>query len=98
MSKFRELTYNPPKLSVVKNPKEVIIETISCMCDNRHLLKLKKNENDEFELSAGMQCLSNFQFEHDVYEIEWAADNQDWKSVFYMINSGTSRIKSVRSR
>ena len=98
MSEFQKLYQSPPKLTVNKNVKEVIIETISCMCDNRHLLKLRKNTNDEFRLTGGMSALSNWQFKHDIYEIEWAADEENWSEVFRMINTGTAQIKSVKSR
>jgi hypothetical protein len=42
--------------------------------------------------------LSNWQFKHQVHEIEWEADENMWGGVIAMINSGTSVIESVTSR
>ncbi len=98
MSKYRELRISPPKLEVVGNPKEVIITTISCMCDNKGTLRLKKNETGEFKISGCGFALSNWQMKHDRFDIEWAADEGNWKEVFKMIKTGTSAIQSLRSR
>ena len=48
MSKYQELLQNPPRLTVKKGAREVIIKTVSCMCDNVHYLKLKKNSEGDF--------------------------------------------------
>ena len=97
-SVYIQLKNNPPKLEVKKGAREVIITTISCMCDNKHTLKLKKNEAGEFKLSGCGFALSNWQMKHDRYDIEWAADDGKWNDVFDMINTGTSAIQSLRSR
>ena len=97
-SKYVELTQNPPKLEVVENAREVIISLVSCMCDNRNKWTLKKNQDGDFKISTHGHAFSNFQTRFDRDEIEWAADASDWKKVFRMINSGTSKIESVRSR
>ena len=96
--KYHELLVNPPMLEVKENARELIIETISCMCDNRHLLKLKKNKEGEFKLYGSGSAISNWQMKHDQYEIEWSADEGNWNEVFAMINTGTEKINSVKSR
>jgi len=103
MSKFRELNQNPPKLTIKKGAKEVIFTTISVMCDNKHTIRLRKNDNDEFKMSGMGFSLSNWQFGYkeggiEPYQIEWEADEGNWKEVERMINSGTERIASVISR
>ena len=86
MSKYRALRINPPKLTVVENPRELIITTISCMCDNVHYIKLKKDSDGDFKMDGGKFSLSNWQMEHPRHEIEWAADAGKWNDVFRMIN------------
>jgi hypothetical protein len=98
MSLYLELRHNPPKLTVVKNPREIVLTIISCMCDNKHTLKLKKNDEGDFKLNGCGYSLRNFQFKHEAHDIEWAADAGNWSDVFKMINSGTSVIKEIKSR
>lgn len=97
-SKYVELLKNPPKLEVVENAREIVIDLVSCMCDNRHKWTLKKNQDGDFKIYTHGHAFSNFQTEFDKIDIEWVADSGDWKEVFRMINSGTSKIESVRSR
>lgn len=98
VSKFVELTNNPPKLEVKRNAREVIINLVSCMCDNRHKWTLKKNGEGDFKIYTHGFAFSNFSTKYDRDEIEWKADELEWDEVLKMINSGTSRIESVRSR
>jgi len=105
MKKYQELLQNPPRVrsSIKKNAKEVIFYVVSCMCDNKHTLKFRKNDDDEFKMSGMGQALSNFQFGYKEggikpFEIEWEADNGNWTDVIEMINSGTSKIEKVISR
>jgi hypothetical protein len=98
-SKYGELLQNPPKIKVKKDAKEVVFTTISCMCDNLHRITFKKNENGEFSVSGGGSALSNWQMQGDYRtDLVWGADDQDWDSVVRVINSGTSKVESVRSR
>ena len=105
MSKYQELLQNPPRVrsSIKKNAKEVIFYVVSCMCDNKHTLRFRKNDDDEFKMSGMGQALSNFQFGYKEggikpFEIEWEADNGNWTDVIEMINSGTEKIEKVISR
>ena len=98
MSKYVSLRQNPPKLSVTKNAREIIITTVSCMCDNIHYLKLKKNDEGEFKLDTVKFSLSNWQMEYPKHDIEWEADAGNWNNVFKMINSGVEAISEIKSR
>lgn len=97
-SLYVKLRHNPPKLDVKKDARELIITTISCMCDNVHYLTLKKNSEGDFKLDGQRFALSNWQMSHPKHDIEWAADEGKWKKVFEMINSGTEVISEVKSR
>jgi hypothetical protein len=98
MSKYVELRNNNPKLTIKEGAREVIFKTISCMCDNVDYLKFKKNSDGDFKMNGNGSSLSNFQFKHQVHEIEWEADENMWGGVIAMVNSGTSVIESVTSR
>ena len=98
MSKYQELLQNPPRLTVKKEAREVIIKTVSCMCDNVHYLKLKKNSEGDFKMSGNGFALSNWQMKHTPHYIELIADEGKWNQVFRMINTGTEKIESLKSR
>lgn len=98
ITKYSTLKQNPPKLTIKQGAKEVIFTTISCMCDNVHYLKFKKNEEGEFKMSGNGHSISNWQMKHPTHEIEWEADNNEWGGVIAMINSGTEVVESVISR
>ena len=97
-SKYVQLLNNPPVLAVVANAREVIINLVSCMCDNKYKWTLKRNADGDFKIWTHGYAFSNFQTKFATDEIEWAADAGDWAEVWKMINSGTSKIESVRSR
>ena len=98
MSKYLNLKQNNPNLRITKNPREVIFTTISCMCDNVHTLRLKKNNEGDFKLSGMGHAFSNWQIKHSKSDIEWMADANKWNEVIRMINTGTSIIENVKSR
>jgi len=98
MSVYQQLIQNPPEIKVKKNSREVIFKTVSCMCDNVHYIKFKKNTEGDFKMSGGGFSLSNWQMNHPPHDIEWTADEGMWKQVVRMINTGTSKIESVKSR
>lgn len=98
MSKYVELRRNPPKLTVKSGAREVIFTTISCMCDNVHYIRFKKDENGDFKMDGKGHALSNRQMKHPIHDIEWEADEQEWGGVIAMINSGTSVVAEVKSR
>jgi hypothetical protein len=96
--KYQQFRHNPPKLNVKENARELIITTVSCMCDNIHYLTLKKNSDGDFKLDTIRFALSNWQMNYPKHKIEWAADEGRWSDVFEMINSGTEVISEVESR
>jgi len=98
MSKYVELLNNPPTLEVKENAREVVINLISCVCDNKYKWTIKKNSEGDFKINTHHQAFSNFQTKFDKDEIEWEADDSNWDEVFNMINSGTSKVEKVRSR
>lgn len=98
MSKYQELLQNPPHIKVKSNAREVIFKTVSCMCDNIHYLKFKKNSEGDFKMSGNGHSLSNWQMKHTPHDIEWVADENKWNQVARMINTGTSKIESLKSR
>jgi hypothetical protein len=98
MSKYQQLLQNPPFIKVKKDAREVIFKTVSCMCDNVHYLRFKKNDEGDFKLSGGGFALSNWQMKHPKHDIEWVADEGEWRRVVKMINTGTSKVESVKSR
>ena len=98
MKKYSELLKNPPKLEVKENARELVINLVSAMCDNRSKMTLKKNSDGDFKLSCHRDAYSNFQIKFDRDDIEWEADDKRWEAVFLMINSGTSKIEKIKSR
>ncbi len=83
---------------IKKNPRELMIHTVASMCNNKHILSLKKNSDGDFKMSGNGYSLSNFGFNSPPYEIEWAADEGDWSKVIHVINSGYQKIDKIVSR
>lgn len=83
---------------VVKDAREVRIHTVAGMCDNRHLITLKKNADGDFKLCTHIQAYSNFGIPYDKYELEWEADKGNFEKVFLMINQGFQVVEKVKSR
>ena len=98
MTVYNNLLRNKPLLTVKENAREVVINLVSCMCDNPYTWTLKKNSDGDFKITTHGYAFSNFQTKASKDEIEWEADSGNWDNVFDMINSGTSQIRSVRSR
>ena len=98
MNKYLELRANPPKLSIKGGAREVIFTTISCMCDNVGYLRFKKNEEGDFKLDGVGFAISNWQMKTTQHDLEWLADEAGWDEVIKLINTGTSKIESVKSR
>tara|TARA_R110000751_G_scaffold94798_5_gene185076 strand:- start:2746 stop:3042 length:297 start_codon:yes stop_codon:yes gene_type:complete len=98
MTKYRELLKNPPKLEVKENSREIKIDLVSCMCDNRYRWTIKKNEDGDYKIFTHGFAYSNWQIKHQIDDIEWVADEGNWIEVFRMINSGTSKIENIKSR
>jgi len=83
---------------VVENAREIQIHTVAGMCDNKHRLTLKKNEDGDFKLHRNGFAYDNFGIPYDQYELEWAADEGNFAAVFKMINAGFQVVEKVKSR
>jgi hypothetical protein len=98
MSLYRELRFNPPSLEVSKTPREIKIDLVSVMCDNKYRWTAKKDSDGDFKISTNGFAYSNFQIPHRKDDIEWAMDAGDWTGAFNMINEGTSVVQSIQYR
>jgi hypothetical protein len=98
MSKYQELLENPPKLKIEGKPKEIKIDLVSCMCDNRYRWTIKQNEDGDYRINTHGFAYSNWQIKDRKDDIEWIADEGNWRKVFNMINSGTSKIEAIKYR
>ena len=83
---------------VVENAREIQIHTVAGMCDNKHRLTLKKNEDGDFKLHRNGFAYDNFGIPYDQYELVWAADEGNFVAVFKMINAGFQVVEKVKSR
>jgi len=98
MSRYRELLKKPPSLHVNGKPREMKIDLVSCTCDNRYRWTIKENEDGDYKIFTHGFAYSNFQIDHGRDDIEWVADEGSWNEVFSMINTGTSKIESIKYR
>jgi len=98
MSRYSELRISPPKLEIKQGAKEVIVYTVSCMCDNKGTIRFSKNDREEFKMSGMGFALSNWGMKHKPFEIEWQADEGNWNLVLDMVNMGSEAIEKVISR
>ena len=101
-SQYLELKQNPPKIKLEGSLDKIIINMVSCMCDNKSQITIMRKDNNYSiwaTLGSGMgYSISNYQFKHPVNDIIWEAEELNWKEVIKMINSGTAVIESVKSR
>ncbi len=95
---YTNVLKSKPTFEVKEGAREVIVETVSCMCDNMSKLTFKKNSEGDFKMNGNGQALSNWQMKYAKDEIEWKADEGNWNEVFEMINTGTRLVCEVRSR
>ena len=98
MSKYGELLRKPPQLLVYGKPREMKIDLVSCTCDNKYRWTIKENKDGDYKIFTHGWAYSNFQIKHGKDDIEWIADEGDWDKVFEMINTGTSKIESIKYR
>ncbi len=98
MSKYQELLENPPKLKIEGKPREIKINLVSCMCDNKYRWTIKQNEDGDYKINTHGFAYSNWQIKDRKDDIEWVADEGDWNEVFEMINTGTSKVESIKYR
>jgi hypothetical protein len=98
MSKYRELVSNPVKNIITGKPKQVLLDLVSCMCDNKSQITFALNENGSYSCLTHGQAFSNFQTGCSKADLLWEADDEKWDNVLKMINTGTSQISQIRVR
>ena len=60
MSLYNKLKFNPPKLNVEGKPREIKIDVVSVMCDNKYRWRVKQVDGD-YKISTSPFAYSNFQ-------------------------------------
>lgn len=98
MTTYQKLLVTPPVLKIEGKPREIKINLISCMCDNEYRWTIRKNEEGYYQINTHGFSYSNWQIKHRKDDIEWIADEGKWNEVFKMINTGTSKIQSIKYR
>jgi len=99
MSLYDQTKKNPIKVNIKKDARDVVLELVSVMCDNKYTLRFKKNADGEFKLNTCGQAYSNFSIKsHSKIDLEWLADDSDWSGVIRGINSGTSKVYQIKQR
>ena len=99
MSKYDELTENPPKLEVKGEPRQVKLDLVSVMCDNRYRWTFeRKTPEHDFELWTHGYAYSNFHMSLRKDDLEWLADDGKWNKIFNAINDGVQVVESVKYR
>jgi hypothetical protein len=96
-SLYRKLKFNPPTLKVEGTPREMKIDLVSVMCDNKYRWSVEQVDGD-YKISTSPFAYSNFQTKYRKDDIEWEMDNGNWNEVFNMINSGTIKIEQIKYR
>ena len=98
MSKYNELSNNPPRLDIKGKPRQIKINLISVMCDNKYRWVIKKDEHGDYRISTMGYSFRNFQTKYYKDDIEWEMDEGNWDEAFRMINSGTILIEKIQYR
>ena len=100
--KYMEVLHNPYKVSKLKKHDIMIIELVSCMCDNMSKIKISKKENGEALISHyNDRCslaFSNLQAKCDTDDIAWAWMDGDYQEVIKLLDTSTSKVVSVKVR
>ena len=86
----------PVRPNIVGNPKEIRIDLVSVMCDNKYRFTFKKSELGDYKLSTDGYAYSNYSIPIRKDDLEWLADDNDWQQVFDVINKGTVAISGYR--
>jgi len=94
---YNKLRLNPPTLKVEGKPREMKIDVVSVMCDNKYRWKVKQVDGD-YKISTSPFSFRNFQTKFRKDDIEWEMDNGNWNQVFDMINSGTILVEQIKYR
>ena len=98
MTKYQELISNPVKNNITGQPTQVLIDLVSCMCDNKSQITFVLNENKSYSCLTHGNAFSNYQMNCSKPDLLWEADSNNWSEVLKMINSGTSQVSQIRVR
>ncbi len=94
----RELRLNPPTLKVEGKPREIKIDVVASMCDNKYRFTIKLNKSGDYKIFTHGFAWSNFGIKIRQDDLEWLADDGEWNKVFEAFNSGYQLIESVKYR
>lgn len=99
---YSNLIKNPPEIHIPKGTTKVILNMVSCMCDNRSQIIITR-ENKEVSISASLRSgmgysFSSYQTGFSVEDIKWEIDDENWYTVIAMIKNGTAQIESFKCK
>jgi len=95
---YKELKDNPPMLNIEGKPREIKIDLISVMCNNKHRWTIRKNGGGDYKIFTHGFSYSNWIIPFRKDDIECEMDEGNWNKVFRMINSGSSVIEKIKYR
>jgi hypothetical protein len=78
--------------------REVKMDLVGHGMDNQYRMTFKKDERGDYKISCHGQAFGNFQIKCGVDDLEWIADDGDWKSVVDKINSGVKTVTGIKAR
>jgi len=97
-SKYVNLLRTPPKLKIEGKPRQIKIDLVASMCDNKYRWICNKNDDGDWKINTMGYAYSNFQCKYLKDDVEWEMDSGNWDEVWKMINSGTSLIDKIQYR
>jgi hypothetical protein len=77
--------------------REVKMDLVDGM-GNQYRMTFKKDERGDYKIFCHGQAFGNFQIKCGVDDLEWIADDGDWKSVVDKINSGVKTVTGIKAR
>ena len=93
-----ELRINPPKLEVIDTPRQIKIDLVASMCDNKYRWICSKDDRGDWKINTMGYCFSNFGIKYRKDDIEWEMDDGNWDEVWKMINSGYQLVSNIKYR
>jgi hypothetical protein len=77
--------------------REVKMDLVDGM-GNQYRMTFKKDERGDYKIFCHGQAFGNFQIKCGVDDLEWIADDGDWKEVVNTINSGVKSVTGIKAR
>ena len=97
MNKYQLLRMFPPKLISKITGDDIYFYTISHRCDNKKMIRFRKEQDGTFDMKGMGFTLGSFEFKHQIQEIIDKANGEKWDDVIDMINSGNVVIEDIKS-